>query len=85
MRSGDGYYEDGDAICISKSQQKVHQATEALAVFVAAPFTAWLALKPSDKLEPWERTGLGILTIGTLIVDGGLLISWLRKKKRGEV
>lgn len=82
FRTGQAPARTNDEICISENQKKLHVTTEALAVFVAAPFTAWLALKPRDTIEPWERTGLAVLTVGTLLVDGGLLLKWATTKKK---
>jgi hypothetical protein len=68
-----------DVYTITPTQRNVHVTFEALAVFVAVPFTAYLAFSP--RLKPWERTGLAAMTLATLVVDGGLLYSYLKKKK----
>lgn len=77
----DAPVERNGQVCISETQRKVHMTAEALALLVAVPFTAYLALKPSDRLEPWERTGLGALALGTAVVDGALLYNYWRKRK----
>lgn len=68
-------------VAISKEQRNVHVTTEAFAVAVAAPFSLWLALSPAVALPTWARYLSGFIGVGTLVVDGGLLLSYLRKEK----
>lgn len=70
--------EAGEEICISKAQRNVHVAFEGLAVVVAAPFSFWLATRP--ELPPWARGLSAAIGVSTLVVDGGLLLSYLSKK-----
>lgn len=70
--------EVGNEVCISKTQRNVHVTFEALAVFAAVPFLLYLAQKPG--LKDWEKYGLYGMAGATLIVDGGLLLSYMRKK-----
>lgn len=70
--------EIGDEICISKSQRNVHVTFEAMAVFAAAPFLIYMGSK--KNLYPWERYALYTMAGVTLVVDGGLLLSYMRKK-----
>jgi len=64
---------------ITPAQRNVHVTFEALAVFVGAPCLGYLALSP--RLKPWERTGLAGMTLATLLVDGGLLYAYMKKKR----
>lgn len=67
-------------IAISKRQRDVHVTFEALAVVVAAPFSIWLATQKT--LPDWARMLSGTIGVATLIVDGGLLLSYIRKQKQ---
>lgn len=73
----------GNEVCISKTQRNVHVAAEALAVFVVAPLTGYIAWKNKD-LPDWSRVFLGAVAVGTIVIDGGLLISYWRAKKAAE-
>lgn len=66
-------------IAISKSQRNVHVVFEALAI----PFAGVLAyIAYNNKtLPPWQRNVLYAGAVATVIVDGGLLISYSRKKQ----
>jgi hypothetical protein len=64
---------------ITSAQRNVHVTFETLAVFVGAPFLGYLAL--STRLKPWERGGLAAMTLATLVVDGGLLYAYMKKKR----
>lgn len=64
--------------CISAAQRNVHVMSEAAAVLVAAPFSFWLAAQPT--LPQWARVLSATIGAGTLLVDGGLLLSYLKKE-----
>jgi hypothetical protein len=66
-------------VLISDDQRTVHVTAEAVAVFVAAPFSIWLAFQ--KKLPPWARALSGAIGIGTLIIDGGLLYKYLSERR----
>ena len=51
--------------------QKVHRASEGIALFVAAPALLWVATR-DRKLTTGEKMVLGGLALGTLAVDGYL-------------
>ena len=59
---------------IPDHQRRIHVATEAMSVLLIAPFTA--ALTFNRRVPAWARAGLGIVTIGILVVDGWLLTQW---------
>ena len=61
-------------ICVPGSQVRLHVITERLAVFVVAPFLAYLATR--RELPSWARAGAAAVAAGTLIVDGHLLTRW---------
>lgn len=68
----------GPPILVSPGRERVHRATEAAAVFLVAPWLAWLALRRRATLSPADRLGLGALAAGTLLVDLPLLLTWRR-------
>ena len=59
---------------IPEAQRRVHIATEALALIVVAPFSLWLATR--KDLPPLARVTAGAIGVGTLLVDGALLLQW---------
>lgn len=65
-------------VCISKAQRNVHVAFEALAVLLVAPFNFWLATRP--ELPKAARGFAATCGVATLLVDGGLLISYVKQK-----
>lgn len=71
---------NGD-IAISKVQRNVHVTSEAVAVFVVAPLTAYIAYS-TPMMQPWAKTFLYTVAAGTLIIDGGLLFSYSRERKQ---
>lgn len=66
-------------IAISRSQRNVHVFFEALAL-PAAGLTAYVAYS-NKSLPDWQRNFLYAMAITTVIVDGGLLISYAREKR----
>lgn len=66
-------------IAISRSQRNVHVFFEALAL-PAAGLMAYMAYT-NKALPPWQRNFLYATAITTVIVDGGLLISYAREKQ----
>ena len=73
------YYDAEDEIVISRALRQVHVTFEALAVVVAAPFMFYLATR--KELPDWARVVSGTIGVATVIVDGGLLVSYLRKRQ----
>lgn len=69
----------GRMYCISPTQRNIHVTSETVAVLVAAPFSFWLAMQKT--LPDWARTLSAVIGVGTLLVDGGLLLSYLKKDK----
>ena len=67
-------------ICITKAQRNVHVFFEALAVFLVAPFNFWLASRP--ELPKPARTACAVVGATTLVVDGGLLLQYLKQKEK---
>ena len=67
-------------ICISPQQHRFHQATEAASVVVGIPFFTYLAL--NRDLPTWARVLSGTWAAATLVVDGGLLLTWAARKRR---
>jgi len=73
---GDGSETRSGRAVISAAQRKVHIVSEIVAVVAVVPFMAYLAL---DKRQTdVVRGASGAIAIGTLIVDGGLLMRWLK-------
>lgn len=70
---------NGKMYCITPTQRNIHVTSESIAVLVAAPFSFWLAMQKT--LPDWARTLSAAIGVGTLLVDGGLLISYLKKDK----
>ena len=68
-----------DGAFISRKQMNTHQFWEAAAVFVQAPFLAYLMTRKG--LPMWARTLAGASLAATLYVDGGLLLSWINMKQ----
>jgi hypothetical protein len=60
---------------------KVHKTTEALSVFLQAPFMVYLASR--RELLTWARVASAGLAVAILRVDGGLLYAWAANA-RGE-
>jgi len=69
---------NGD-IAISKGQRNVHVFFEAMAL-PAAGIMAYIAAT-NKMLVPWQRGFLYTTAAVTVVVDGGLLVSYMRKKK----
>lgn len=63
--------------CITDERRAVHEATELAAVALVAPFAFWLARQKT--LPPWARTSSLLLAVGTLAVDGSLLLTWPKR------
>lgn len=68
-------------LAISEKQRGVHVATESLALFALVPFLGWVATR-DRPLNARERGALLVVALGTVLVDGGLLIRMLKRKKR---
>jgi hypothetical protein len=54
-----------------------------LAVFVVTPFVVYLAATKTE-LEDWERGALAAIAAGTLVVDGGLLLAYMKKRRQSQ-
>lgn len=63
---------------ITHGQKTLHVASEAGAVFIAAPFLWWAADQTED---PTARDGLRLLAVATWAIDGYLLLRFMRKVK----
>lgn len=64
--------------CIPEQQRQVHVVTEAIAVLVVAPFLFYLTAQRS--LPPWARAVSFGVGVGTLLVDGSLLLRNLQRQ-----
>lgn len=61
----------------------MHRATEALAVFVLAPMQIWVGLQKRYDLPMWFRASSIAFGVGTIVVDGGLLLRFWKAKRAG--
>ncbi len=72
-------------ICISREQRDLHVASEAAAL-AGVPILFWIAAK--HCLPTWAGLFAAGLGIGTLVVDGALLASYLdhgpQKRRRKQ-
>lgn len=68
---------------ISPTQRNIHVFFEGLAVFVAAPACVYIAAT-NKTLPEWQRYFLYTMAGVTVAVDGGLLLSYMSKKKAGQ-
>ena len=59
-----------------EARRGVHVAAEGIALVAALPLSVYAAANP--RLPIWARVGFGVLAAGTAVVDGGLLLSYLR-------
>ncbi len=69
---------DEDEVILSP-QRKLHIYTEALSVFVAAPFLIWVATR-EEKLTKTEKGLLLAFATASIIIDGYLLTRFLGDK-----
>jgi hypothetical protein len=76
---GEVLSQDERSVTISRGQRHVHVAAETVAVFAVVPFMGYLATR--KELPDWARATSGAIAVGTLIIDGGLLLSYTRKGK----
>lgn len=67
-------------VCITKAQRNIHVVFEALAVLVVTPFNFWLASRP--ELPKAARTACAVIGATTLVVDGGLLLQYMKQKEK---
>ena len=58
---------------VSDQRRAVHVASELAAIAVGAPFLWWAS---NQTQNPAARAGLRTLALATLLIDGGLLLSW---------
>ena len=66
----------GSLVSIPSSQRDLHIASEWVALVVAVPALAWVALNPD--VPRTARTIAGAVALGTLLIDGALLLRWYR-------
>lgn len=64
---------------IDPAQRRVHVASELIAVLLVVPFGLYLAA--DSRQRSWVRLAGGALAVGTLIVDGSLLLRWAQTPK----
>lgn len=64
-------------VCIDDDQRAMHVTSEAIAVAFVAPFMLYLAWQ--KELPTWARAVSFGIGVGTLAVDGALLVKYLRK------
>ena len=57
-----------------QEDRTLHIVSEAIAVLVVVPWLIWIVWK--KELSDIDRLFLLVLAIGTLLVDGYLLIKW---------
>lgn len=66
----------GDPIVVTEGQRNLHVSSEAVAVFAVAPFMFWLAFQDLPK---WARRTSAVIGLGTVLVDGYLLLQYLKR------
>jgi hypothetical protein len=64
-------------VMIPSSQRDLHIASEWIALVVAVPALAWIALNP--QVPRTARNIAGAVALATFIVDGSLLMRWYRR------
>ncbi len=69
-------YQQEAPIVISRNKKNIHMLSEGFALLAVVPFMGWLATSDRVKLPGWAKTAAGGLALGTLLVDGGLLLSY---------
>jgi hypothetical protein len=82
IRVGEVISEDEHSVTISRGQRHVHVAAESVAVFAVVPFMVYLATR--KELPDWARASSAIIAGGTLLIDGGLLLSYTRKGRNND-
>lgn len=65
-------------IMIEEEQRNLHVVSETIAVVAVAPFMFWLAAR--EELPTWSRWVSGLIGLGTVLVDGGLLVRYLANR-----
>jgi len=68
-------------ICIDQRQRNLHVLSEGAAIVILAPFLAWCALR--RDLPPGARAVAGAAAVATVLVDGYLLMRFLRRGSPG--
>jgi hypothetical protein len=61
-----------------EKHKALHMATEALALFLTVPLALRLAAQ-QGPLTDTQRKHLYMYAVGTLLIDGYLLVQWLRR------
>lgn len=78
-RTGAVIRQDDKSVTITRTQRHVHVAAETVAVFAVVPFMGYLATR--KELPDWARATSGAIALGTLIIDGGLLLAYTKGKR----
>jgi len=65
------------SICISETQRKVHIGGEVAALALVVPFMAYLTTR--KQLPTWARAGAGTIGAISLLLDGYLLVRFLKR------
>lgn len=60
-------------VCITEKQKNIHVASEAVAVFLLAPYMLWASARVKD---PGMRNVFRTVAVGTLLIDGYLLFQY---------
>ncbi len=68
---------------ISEGQRKLHIVSEAIALLVFAPWLVSVALK--KRLTNFDKGFALVVAGGTVLIDGGLLVTWLRPRTKETV
>lgn len=66
-----------EVIEVPKEQVYIHIIFEIIAVFILVPFLLWIVFSKKRILSmKYIKTIILIIALGTLVIDGGLLIRW---------
>ena len=68
---------------ISSGQRKLHIVSEAIALFVFAPWLVSIVFK--RRLTNFDKGFALVVAGGTVVIDGGLLATWLRPRASEKV
>ena len=68
-------------LVISRAQKRVHMTTEAFAVAIIVPWMLSLAFRKNPRLTRLDKFAALFVAAGTLVVDGGLLLQFSKRRK----
>ncbi len=68
---------------ISEGQRKLHIVSETIALLAFAPWLVSIAFK--KRLSNFDKGFALFIAGGTVLVDGGLLATWLRPRAKEKV